>query len=75
MSGPAFDVIVCGSLHLDIMVYAPRLPRPDETVAGARWCQRCAAQGPTPEIRSTVMWVMYPGGGLSMGGKRTPGPR
>jgi hypothetical protein len=34
-----------------------------------------AAQGPTPEMRSTVMRVMYPGGGLSMGGKRTPGPR
>ena len=34
---PAFDVIVCGSLHLDIMLYAPALPRPDEPVAGRRW--------------------------------------
>ncbi len=42
---------------------------------GARCCQRCAVQGPTPEIRSTLMWVMYPGGGLSIGGKRTSGPR
>jgi len=38
-------------------------------------CQCCWAHGPTPATRSTVMWVMYPGGGLSMGGKRTSGPR
>jgi ribokinase len=38
-------VIVCGSLHLDIMVYAPTLPRPDETVAGSRWEQKCGGKG------------------------------
>jgi hypothetical protein len=37
--------------------------------------QYCAVQGPTPETRSTRMWVMNPGGGLAMGGNRTPGPR
>jgi ribokinase len=42
---PAFDVIVCGSLHLDIMVYTPTLPRPDETVAGSRWEQKCGGKG------------------------------
>ena len=36
MSMPGFDVIVCGSLHLDIMIYAPSFPRPDETVPGRR---------------------------------------
>jgi ribokinase len=41
----AFDVIVCGSLHLDIMLYAPHLPRPDETVAGQRWGQQCGGKG------------------------------
>jgi len=41
----AFDVIVCGSLHLDIMLYAPALPRPDETVAGTRWEQKCGGKG------------------------------
>jgi ribokinase len=41
----AFDVIVCGSLHLDIMLYAPHLPRPDETVAGQRWDQQCGGKG------------------------------
>ena len=42
---PAFDVIVCGSLHLDIMLYAPALPRPDETVAGRRWERKCGGKG------------------------------
>jgi len=46
---------------------ATRCPR-------TRYRQRCA-QGPRPETRSTVMCVIYPGGGLSMGGKRTSGPR
>lgn len=41
----SFDVIVCGSLHLDIMVYAPHLPRPDETVAGQRWNRQCGGKG------------------------------
>lgn len=45
MSAPAFDVIVCGSLHLDIMVYSPSLPRPDETVPGSRWGQQCGGKG------------------------------
>jgi ribokinase len=40
-----FDVIVCGSLHLDVMVYAPTLPRPDETVAGSRWSLECGGKG------------------------------
>jgi ribokinase len=45
MSGQAFDVIVCGSLHLDIMVYAPHMPRVDETVVGSRWDRRCGGKG------------------------------
>ena len=45
MPGPPFDVIVCGSLHLDIMVYAPTLPRPDETTVGSRWEMRCGGKG------------------------------
>ena len=45
MPTPAFDVIVCGSLHLDIMVYAPNLPRPDETTVGTRWAMQCGGKG------------------------------
>ena len=44
-AAPTFDVIVCGSLHLDIMLYAPALPRLDETVAGSRWEQTCGGKG------------------------------
>jgi len=40
-----FDVIVCGSLHLDVMVHAPSLPRPDETVVGTRWALKCGGKG------------------------------
>ncbi|HVP98493.1 MAG TPA: PfkB family carbohydrate kinase [Roseiarcus sp.] len=43
MSG--FDVIVCGSLHLDVMVAAPRLPRPDETVVGSNWRLKSGGKG------------------------------
>ena len=32
-------------------------------------------QGPTPPMCSGVMWITWPGGGSSNGGKRTPGPR
>jgi len=45
MPAAGFDVIVCGSLHLDIMLYAPSLPQPDETVAGTRWDQQCGGKG------------------------------
>jgi ribokinase len=45
MPTPAFDVIVCGSLHLDVMVYAASLPRLDETTVGKRWAQQCGGKG------------------------------
>jgi ribokinase len=47
MSGPAapFDVVVLGSLHLDVMVRAPRLPRPGETVPGEGWGFKCGGKG------------------------------
>lgn len=45
MSTATFDVIVCGSLHLDIILNAPSLPRPDETVPGTRWGQQCGGKG------------------------------
>ena len=42
---PIFDVIVCGSLHLDIVVNSPHLPRLDETVAGTSWKKICGGKG------------------------------
>ena len=41
----AFDVIVCGSLHLDIVVDAPHLPQLDETVPGSSWKKICGGKG------------------------------
>jgi ribokinase len=40
-----FDVAVCGSLHLDVVVQAPGLPRLDETAVGTRWSFKCGGKG------------------------------
>ena len=45
MTKPSFDIIVCGSLHLDIMVDAPHLPRVDETAVGTKWAYKCGGKG------------------------------
>jgi ribokinase len=39
------DVAVVGSLHLDIMVEAPRLPGRDETLFGSSWRYKCGGKG------------------------------
>jgi ribokinase len=39
------DVAVVGSLHLDIMVAAPRLPGRDETLMGTSWHYKCGGKG------------------------------
>lgn len=45
MTKPEFDVIVCGSLHLDVIVDAPHLPQLDETVPGTKWGMVCGGKG------------------------------
>lgn len=40
-----FDVVVVGSLHLDIMVKGPHLPALDETVMGSAWGFKCGGKG------------------------------
>jgi len=47
-----FDVIVCGSLHLDIVVQAPEIPRIDETVVGRAWRQVCGGKGGNQAVQS-----------------------
>lgn len=39
------EVAVVGSLHLDIMVAAPRLPIRDETLIGTAWSTKCGGKG------------------------------
>jgi ribokinase len=52
MSGPKFDVIVCGSLHLDILVHGPHLPRADETVVGTSWFSTCGGKGGNQAVQA-----------------------
>jgi ribokinase len=47
-----FDVVVLGSLHLDVMVRAPRLPRPGETVPGEGWGLKCGGKGGNQAIEA-----------------------
>ena len=47
-----FDVIVCGSLHLDIMVKAPALPRIDETMVGHAWSKVCGGKGGNQAVQA-----------------------
>lgn len=55
MADPVFDVIVCGSLHLDIMVGSPHLPRLDETVTGTEWRMKCGGKGGNQAVMSARM--------------------
>ena len=52
MAKPTFDVIVCGSLHLDIVVDAPHLPRLDETAVGTSWRQVCGGKGGNQAVQA-----------------------
>jgi ribokinase len=45
MTPESYDVIVCGSLHLDIMVKAQHLPQSDETAIGSEWAYKCGGKG------------------------------
>jgi ribokinase len=47
-----FDVIVCGSLHLDIVVNAPALPRIDETAVGTAWNKICGGKGGNQAVQA-----------------------
>jgi ribokinase len=49
-----FDVIVCGSLHLDIVVQSPDLPRIDETVVGSGWKQVCGGKGGNQAVQAAA---------------------
>ncbi len=49
---PKFDVIVCGSLHLDIVVNAPALPRIDETAVGTAWKKICGGKGGNQAVQA-----------------------
>jgi ribokinase len=47
-----FDVVVCGSLHLDIVVHAPTLPKLDETAVGSSWERVCGGKGGNQAVQA-----------------------
>ncbi|MGB8819344.1 MAG: ribokinase [Rhizobiaceae bacterium] len=47
-----FDVVVCGSLHLDIVVHAPALPKLDETAVGSAWEKVCGGKGGNQAVQA-----------------------
>lgn len=57
-------VSVVGSLHLDIVVEAPRLPATDETLAGRAWSQKCGGKGGNQAVAAARF-----GAQVAMGGR------
>ena len=57
-------VSVVGSLHLDILVEAPRLPVSDETLAGRSWSQKCGGKGGNQAVAAARF-----GASCAMGGR------
>ena len=51
------DVAVVGSLHLDIMVAAPRLPGLDETLIGSSWGTKCGGKGGNQAVDVHSSWT------------------
>ena len=57
-------VSVVGSLHLDILVEAPRLPHSDETLPGQAWSQKCGGKGGNQAVAAARF-----GASCAMGGR------
>jgi ribokinase len=51
----AFDVAVCGSLHLDVVVRAPALPVLDETAVGTERQFKCGGKGGNQAVMASRM--------------------
>ena len=57
------DVAVVGSLHLDIMVAAPRLPCRDETLIGTAWHTKCGGKGGNQAVAAAQLGARVAFGG------------
>jgi len=57
-------VSVVGSLHLDILVEAPRLPATDETLVGRAWSRKCGGKGGNQAVAAARF-----GAQVAMGGR------
>ncbi len=47
-------VVVLGSLHMDVMVYAPDRPRKGETLRGSAWGLRCGGKGGNQAVQAAL---------------------
>jgi ribokinase len=47
-------VVVLGSLHMDVMVYAPDRPRKGETLRGSGWGLRCGGKGGNQAVQAAI---------------------
>ena len=61
------DVAVVGSLHLDIMVTAPRLPGLDETLIGSAWGTKCGGKGGNQAVAAARFGARVAFGGQTGG--------
>lgn len=59
------DVAVVGSLHLDIMVAAPRLPMRDETLMGTGWYHKCGGKGGNQAVAAARFGARVAFGGMT----------
>lgn len=57
------EVAVAGSLHLDVMVAAPRLPGRDETLMGTSWHRKCGGKGGNQAVAAARMGARVGFGG------------
>lgn len=59
------DVATVGSLHLDIMVRAPRLPASDETLMGSAWSYKCGGKGGNQAVAAASCGARTGFGGMT----------
>lgn len=57
MPAPSPVVLVAGSLHHDIMIEAPHLPRVDETAVGRRWYPKFGGKGGNQAVAAAAAGV------------------
>ena len=58
------DVVVVGSLNMDLIAYAPRLPSPGETLLGTRWMMAHGGKGGNQAVAAARL-----GAGVAMVGR------
>ena len=53
MRGAGLDILVVGSLNMDVVVFTPRFPAPGETIMGSRWTTSNGGKGANQAVAAT----------------------